>query len=208
MTFVIMTWRARIGLFNAPRIKEVSQSPTHPTFSEIFAKLVAKLSLLWFLWKLSNLFLICSTIVVLFLFFNVVFFLNINRQHSQNSFKNYIIHTFYPSISCTYKWVTYKAHNNTCHILTCSLGYIFFSITFSLINRLLLIVSGSIEVHPGPGRNDKLNQFSFAFWNLNSLVARDGARLTQIEALVANTNFHIFGICESFLSKDIPNVSC
>ena len=69
----------------------------------------------------------------------------------------------------------------------------------------MLIVSGSIEVHPGPRSNHQLNQFSFAFWNLNSLVARDGARLSQIEALIANTNFHIFGICESSLSKDIPN---
>ena len=200
-----MTWRARIGSFNAPRIKEVSKLPLEATFNEIISNLIAKFSLLLTLLNLTHTFFICSMIVILFFFFNVVFFLKLNRQYSTNSFTNYIMLTLSPSISCSYKWVTYKAHNNTCRILTCSLGYIFFSISFSLINQLLLIVSGSVEVHPGPRSNEKLNQFFFAFWNLNSLVARDGARLTQIEALIANTNFHIFGICESSLSKDIPN---
>ena len=144
-------------------------------------------------------------IALLFFFFNVAFFLKNNRRYSSNFIINYIMHTLSPSVSCTYKWVTYKVHNNVCRILTLSLGYIFFSISFSLINQLLLIVSGAIEVNPGPRGNEKLNYFSFAFWNLNSLVARYGARLTQIEALVANNNFHIFGICESSLSKDIPN---
>ena len=206
MSIPTMTYRARIGLFHAIRIKGASQSPHEPTFTQIIVNIFTQIYLLLIMLKIINLFLICSMIVVLFFFFNMIFFLKINRKYSPNPIlKNYIICTLLPSLSCTHKWIKYKTHNQICHILTCSLGYIFFSILFSLINRLLLIVSGSVEIQPGPASKQKLNQFSFAFWNLNSLVARDGARLTQIEALIANTNFHIFGVCESSLSKDISN---
>ena len=206
MSVPILTWRARIGLFHSIRIKGLSKSPLDPAFGQLIANLLLKFNLLLTLLKLFNLFFVCSMIVTLFCFFNMVFFLKTYPKYSPNStFKEYILGTLYPSILYNYKWIKYKAHNRIFHILTCSFGYIFFSITFSLINQLLLVVSGSIEVNPGPRSNQQLNQFSFAFWNLNSLVARDGARLSQIEALIANKKNHIFGVCESSLSKDIPN---
>ena len=43
---------------------------------------------------------------------------------------------------------------------------------FSLVNRTLLIRSGSVEVNPGPPSS----QLKFAVWNVDSLLARDGSK--------------------------------
>ena len=57
-----------------------------------------------------------------------------------------------------------------------------------------------IELNPGPQR-----QLSFAVWNLDSLPARDYARIPLIESFQAEYKFDIFGVCESALKSDIKN---
>ena len=46
-------------------------------------------------------------------------------------------------------------------------------------------------------------KLSFANWNVNSLLARQRAKLPIIEALQASNDFHIFSICESWLNEKI-----
>ena len=66
---------------------------------------------------------------------------------------------------------------------------------------MLLALAG--DVHPNPGPHD--NRLSFGFWNIDSLLARDGCKLGQVEALQTVYDFDIFGICESYLSDSITN---
>ena len=69
----------------------------------------------------------------------------------------------------------------------------------SFITRYLLIRAG-IETNPGPIPR-KLN---YAFWNVDSLLARDGHKISVIQVgLNSNYNFDVFGIVESYLNKDI-----
>jgi hypothetical protein len=67
----------------------------------------------------------------------------------------------------------------------------------SLVTRSLLIRSGSVHVNPGPRGNRVL---SFATWNVNSLLAREGVKKSYIEAEDSLRNFDIFGVCESALT--------
>ena len=75
---------------------------------------------------------------------------------------------------------------------------------FFLLNVIscLLILAGNVEKNPGP-LYTKLNNFSFAVWNLDSIPARDYARIPLIETFQAIHNVDIFGVCESSLTSDI-----
>ena len=69
--------------------------------------------------------------------------------------------------------------------------------------HILLVISG-IEINPGPNISKK-SKLSFAVWNLDSIPARDFARIALIESFQASYNFDIFGVCESLLNKKIRN---
>ena len=74
---------------------------------------------------------------------------------------------------------------------------------FAFVLCILLIISGTVEINPGPHPSKK--NFSFAFWNLDSLPARDFARIPLIETLQSTYDFDMFGVCESMLTANIPN---
>ena len=59
-------------------------------------------------------------------------------------------------------------------------------------------------INPGPENSRKLG-LSFAVWNLDSLPARDYARIPLIESFQSIFDFDIFGVCESFLNNTTPN---
>jgi hypothetical protein len=61
-----------------------------------------------------------------------------------------------------------------------------------------------IEINPGPLTKKNL---SFAVWNLDSLPARDYARIPLIESFQAEYKFDMFGVCESALTGDISKDS-
>ena len=52
---------------------------------------------------------------------------------------------------------------------------------FVLVLLALLVTSGSVHVNPGPPSTVK--KLSFAIWNLDSLPARNFARIPLIESL-------------------------
>ena len=49
----------------------------------------------------------------------------------------------------------------------------------------------------------KKTKLSFAVWNLDSIPARDFARIPLIETFQTTYDFDLFGVCESLLNKDI-----
>ena len=75
---------------------------------------------------------------------------------------------------------------------------------FFLLNVIscLLILAGNVEKNPGP-LYTKLNNFSFAVWNLDSIPTRDYARIPLIETFQSIHNVDILGVCESSLTSDI-----
>ena len=72
--------------------------------------------------------------------------------------------------------------------------------------RFLLILSGSVERNPGPPRASKnMNgRIRFAHWNINSLLARNGDKIRQIEALQSVEKFDVFGLSETWLNDSVP----
>ena len=63
--------------------------------------------------------------------------------------------------------------------------------SFIIVIGTLLILSGTIEVNPGPV-NKKTN-LSFAVWNLDSIHVRDYSRILLIESFQATYELDIFG---------------
>ena len=78
----------------------------------------------------------------------------------------------------------------------------FKNLAFLLIVISTLLILAGVEVNLGPTSPKKL---SFAVWNLDSLPARDFARIPLIEAFQAQQNLDFFGICESALTSEISN---
>ena len=86
-----------------------------------------------------------------------------------------------------------------------SIGVVNFAF-YLIVLQTLLILSGNIENNPGPNQKIK-TRLSFAVWNLDSLPARQFARIPLIETFQATYDFDIFGVCESSLNESIPNES-
>ena len=76
------------------------------------------------------------------------------------------------------------------------------NIAFQLLVWGKLLILAGIESNPGP--ISKIN-LSFAVWNLDSLPARDYARIPLIESLQAEYKFDMFGVCESALTGNISS---
>ena len=72
-----------------------------------------------------------------------------------------------------------------------------------MIIRNLLIRAG-IELNPGPPRS-KISKLSFAYWNLDGLLARDGIKMSLVESIVESYSLDIFAIGESSLCDKVPN---
>ena len=68
---------------------------------------------------------------------------------------------------------------------------------------LQLVLTWDIESNPGPSITQLNGRINFGFWNLNSILARDGSKLNQLEALQSCNNLDLFGICKSVLSDKI-----
>ena len=118
------------------------------------------------------------------------------------SFENYFVYVFcnisllpyYISASISHTFSLYKSLSETFK----------FFLFFVIILQILLFISGSVELNPGPDISKK-NNLSFAVWNLDSLPARDFARIPLIESLQNAYDFDMFGVCESMLTGNISN---
>ena len=67
-------------------------------------------------------------------------------------------------------------------------------------SQLLISLSGDIEQNPGPNRNGVLK---FCHWNLNSISAREQAKIPIIEAYNSIHHYDIFAISETMLNSTV-----
>ena len=64
----------------------------------------------------------------------------------------------------------------------------------------ILLLSGDIEENPGP-KNGSWSNFSFCFWNLNSIPANNFCKISLIEAYNSQHKFDIICLSETFLNS-------
>ena len=79
-----------------------------------------------------------------------------------------------------------------------------FTIRYLINNfkHLLLLLSGDIEINPGPKRSSNI---TFCHWNLNGLATHDFIKVPLVEAFVTSNNFDLVCLSETFLDPTIPN---
>ena len=70
--------------------------------------------------------------------------------------------------------------------------------------RLLLSLSGDVELNPGQKRNYS-NAFSVCHWNLNSRSAHNYATVFLLKAYIADHKFDIICISETYLDSSTPS---
>ena len=85
-------------------------------------------------------------------------------------------------------------------LLLYSIQCLDFSLYF--YSQLLISLSGDIEQNPGPNRNGFLQ---FCHWNLNSISAREQAKIPIIEAYNSIHHYDIFAISETMLNSTVHN---
>ena len=185
----IANWRVRIGLFNCNIVKKIGVTSSSSSISNDLLLIILFLKL-------------CSSVA--FLFLSSLFFVAFLIIHSKSTFLFYHIFSQYSLVECFSHCLvipayTLKLNTRISNIpaLACNIPKI--CLIAATINSMLLLLAG-IERNPGPMPGGKL---SFANWNVNSLLARQRAKLPIIEALQASTDFHIFSICESWLNEKI-----
>ena len=209
-------WRGNIGIFHRKKIagKCLAQRYQSDSFStEYICILVNHLSKpIEFLFNLLLLFSYCSMIVILFpiclMIHNSIIFL-FNFDVYSHKFQSYsyllqpldifirihllpkVIFLIVTNLYSYFKKL-FKPNKNI--------------LFFIFVLQMLLLLSGTLELNPGPMREKKSN-LSFAVWNLDSLPARQYARVPVIESFQASYDFDLFGVCESSLNRDIPNES-
>ena len=69
---------------------------------------------------------------------------------------------------------------------------------------LLLLLSGDVELNPGPKRNSS-NTFLIYHWNLNSISADNYAKVFLFKAYIAIHKFDIICISETYLDSSTPS---
>ena len=183
----IANWRVRIGLFNCKLLKKAGvSSPSN--VSDDLLLIIRCLKL-------------CNSIA--FLFLSSLFFVSFLTTHWKSTFFLHYLssqHSLAECISHSILIPAYTLNLNTGRFtptLVCTIPKI--CLIAATINSMLLLLAG-IEKNPGPGPGGKL---SFATWNVNSLLARQRAKIPIIEALQNSYDFHIFTICESWLNEKI-----
>ena len=69
---------------------------------------------------------------------------------------------------------------------------------------LLLILSGDVEINPGPLSNCK-EFFSISHWNLSSISAHDYSKIFLLKAYIIFHKFDIICLSETYLDSTTPN---
>ena len=72
------------------------------------------------------------------------------------------------------------------------------------ITRCRIVISGDVEVNPGPKRNSCQSQsFSICHWNLNTLIAHSFAKVSLSTDYSSVIKFDIACLSEPFLNSEI-----
>ena len=71
------------------------------------------------------------------------------------------------------------------------------------LHRLLILLSGDVEINPGPTRNPKAS-LSICHWNLNGISAHNYIKLCLLRAYLVLHKFHIICFSERYLNSSTP----
>ena len=82
-------------------------------------------------------------------------------------------------------------HNIVARVLVC-------------LYRVLLMLSGDVEINPGPFSNSK-EYLSIWHWNLNIISAHDYSKLFLLKAYIILHRFDIICLSETYRHSTIPN---
>ena len=156
----ISQWRARIGCFGNSLMRPNIGTPF---FSPQWCSLVCHF--------LCNWLYICGDTCAVIIANTVLFFIIM-------SMICLFFIKFPANLSCA------KASRNSYRFLPTFIffmcyDFLLLNCFFSLVNRILLIQSGNVEPHPGP----KCSKLSFATWNIDSLLAREGVKKPLLESI-------------------------
>ena len=79
-----------------------------------------------------------------------------------------------------------------------------FTIRYFINNfkHLLLLLSGDIEINPGPKWSSVIN---FCHWNLNGLISHDFIKVPLVDVFITSNKFDLVCLSETFLDSTIPN---
>ena len=78
-----------------------------------------------------------------------------------------------------------------------------FEIVFAWLCSLLVMLSGDVEVNPGPKNKDK-DCLSICHWNLNSISAYDYSKLFLLNSYNSLHKFDIICLSETYLDSNTP----
>ena len=205
----IEQWRGSIGLFNRKSISKKCFKGRNDSdlflITEFYGKLLFLLRVpIDFIFCLLLLFSYCLMIVTLFpILLSVHLCLDHLLCNSSNTLFYKLFLTsiqIFLEINRIPKKVVY-ATKHSFLLLKLFPKTLKNALFFIIVLQILLIISG-IEANPGPALSKK-NKLSFAVWNLDSIPARDFARIPLIETFQATYDFDLFGVCESLLNKGI-----
>ena len=183
MNIDIDAYRGRIGCFFIKFSANHKKNLTPVSAGITFEQFLCKINVLVLVLQIFSTFLVSMVILVLLLAF----------------FSLYVAHVCFPDVSIFItthsKFLSVTLAKNRNKICMICLGVLFVWID------TLLILSGDIEKNPGPSKIK--NNLNFGFWNVDSLLSKEGARIPRIECLDAIHNFDLFGVCESYLNDAV-----
>ena len=78
-----------------------------------------------------------------------------------------------------------------------------FEIVFAWLCSLLVMLSGDVEVNPGPKKKDK-DCLSICHWNLNSISGYDYSKLFLLNSCNSLHMFDIICLSETYLDSNTP----
>ena len=117
-----------------------------------------------------------------------------------NSFQSYSLSTFILFVFL-FLGLKYNGHKISMKFFVWFLFLMGVSLNSSLwLQILLVLLSGDVEINPGPKRTPKAN-LSICHWNLNSISAHNYVKLSLLRAYLAFHNFDIICLSETYLNS-------
>ena len=117
-----------------------------------------------------------------------------------NSFQSYSLSTFILFVFL-FLGLKYNGHKISMKFFVWFLFLMGVSLNSSLwLQILLVLLSGDVEINPGPKRTPKAN-LSICHWNLNSISAHNYVKLSLLRAYLAFHKFDIICLSETYLNS-------
>ena len=105
---------------------------------------------------------------------------------------------------------SHLVNNVTCLIESLLLSHHYFESTYIVLFTLLYLFAllqchGDIELNPGPKKLLNNKSLSICHWNLNSLMAHNYSKLTQLKSYISIYKHDFVCLSETYLDSTTPN---